>query len=154
MGNGVAVGSSAPQVCSVGAGDAMSIDSGKTFELGSVAGSGRHTLVLKGEIDLLAAPALEAAVRELCAAGTAEIVLDLRDVTFMDSTGMRATVAAHQLCLHQGCAFSVIPGPPEIQTLFELTGLADSVPFQADGERPGAQETLLHKIFSGPSSDG
>ena len=119
-----------------------------SFELKRGVSGDRHTIVLIGEVDMLAVPALQEAVRELCDERVPDIVLDLRRVTFMDSTGLKATVAAHQLCKRRGCAFSVIPGPTQIQTLFELTGLAESVPFQNEGERPGAQETILHQIFS------
>jgi anti-sigma B factor antagonist len=126
----------------------MAVSGETSFELKRAVQGDRHTIVLSGEVDLLAVPALEAAVRELCLARVPEIVLDLRGVTFMDSTGLKATVAAHQLCRRHRCAFSVIPGPTQIQTLFELTGLAASVPFQSDGERTGAQETILHQIFS------
>jgi anti-sigma B factor antagonist len=126
----------------------MSVGGETTFELERVANGDTHTIVLSGEVDLLAVPALQQAVRELCDQRVSEIVLDLRRVTFMDSTGLKATVAAHQRCQRDGCTFSVIPGPTQIQTLFELTGLAESVPFQNDGERVGVQETILHQIFS------
>jgi anti-sigma B factor antagonist len=119
-----------------------------SFELTRMVQGDRHTIVLSGELDMLAVPALEAAVRELCAQRVREIVLDLRGVTFMDSTGLKATAAAHQICRRNSCTFSVIPGPTQIQTLFELTGLAESVPFQDGGGRPGTQETILHQIFS------
>jgi anti-sigma B factor antagonist len=126
----------------------MSVGGETSFELKTVVSADRRTLVLSGEIDLLVSPQLEEAIRRLCAEGAGEIVLDLRRVTFMDSTALRATVAVHDLCKGHGCAFSVIPGPTQIQTLFELTGLAASLPFQTDGERSGAQESLLHEIFS------
>jgi anti-sigma B factor antagonist len=126
----------------------MAVDGETSFELKRAVSGDRHTIALSGEVDMLAVPALQAAVRELCDQRAPEIVLDLRRVTFMDSTGLKATVAAHQLCRRRGCTFSVIPGPTQIQTLFELTGLAESVPFQNEGERPDAQETILHQIFS------
>jgi anti-sigma B factor antagonist len=131
----------------------MSVGGQTSFGLKRVVSGDRHTIVLSGEVDLLAVPALQEAVRELCAERVSEIVLDLRRVTFMDSTGLKATVAAHQLCKRRGCTFSVIPGPTQIQTLFELTGLAESVPFQHEGERVGAQETILHQIFSRAEAD-
>ena len=54
----------------------------------------REVLVLRGELDLATAPQLEQAVAERLDAGT-DVVVDLRELVFMDSTGLRVLVAAH-----------------------------------------------------------
>ena len=59
----------------------------------------QQTLRLAGEVDLSSASMLEAALRGICAAATAEVLLiDLERVTFMDSTGLRALLVAKELC--------------------------------------------------------
>jgi anti-sigma B factor antagonist len=94
-----------------------------SFEMQTVAAGSSRTLILTGEVDLLTAPDIESAIRELCAGGTGEIVLDLRKVTFMDSTGLRATVSAQKLCDEHGFGFSLIKGQAQVQRLFEIAGL-------------------------------
>lgn len=71
-----------------------------------------------GEIDLATVDALSqalAAARE----ESESIVLDLREVTFMDSAGLRLVLEASR----QGASFAVVRGPREVQRLFDLVGL-------------------------------
>ena len=123
------------------------------FQMESVASGARRTLVVTGEIDLLVAPKLEAAIRSLCDEQASELVLDLRQVTFMDSTGLRATIAAHELCKQAGRSFLVVPGSGQVQSLFELTGLAQLLSLETDGEpRTPPRDGILQKLFA--FSDG
>ena len=55
---------------------------------------GRAVVVIRGELDLATAPELEAALSERLDAGQ-DVVVDLRELAFMDSTGLRVLVAAH-----------------------------------------------------------
>jgi anti-sigma B factor antagonist len=55
---------------------------------------GRGYLSLRGELDLATAPELEQLVNERIDAGQ-EVVVDLRALEFMDSSGIRVLVAAH-----------------------------------------------------------
>jgi anti-anti-sigma factor len=91
------------------------------------AGAERHTLALTGELDLGSANKLEEAVREVCASG-AELVIDLRKVTFMDSTGLRVLIVAGTLCEENGHELRIIPGE-DIQRILEMTGLDRVLPF-------------------------
>jgi anti-sigma B factor antagonist len=91
---------------------------------------GRETLVLSGELDLNSAPRLEARVAELAGTRPA-VILDLRELAFTDSTGLRAILRARDLCAEHRCDFGLIPGPPAVQRLFELTRLLDQLPFLA-----------------------
>jgi len=103
---------------------------GPHFELNHVAREGRHTLELAGELDLVTAHELEGAVADLGAAGANEIVIDLRGLRFVDSTGLRAILTSWESCAGR-CAFYVIPGSGSVQRLFELTGLNERLPFTA-----------------------
>lgn len=92
--------------------------------------AGRHTLVLEGELDMAWAPTLDAAVLRVCRAGAPALVLDLRRLTFMDSTGLRSILLAKDTCEQHGCAFLLIQGPAQIERLFEVSGLMDRLPFE------------------------
>jgi anti-sigma B factor antagonist len=114
------------------------------FEVHDVVQGGLHTLVLSGELDIAPAADLEAMVLRLCAEETSGVVIDLRKLTFMGSSGVRLILSAKEMCAQGGCEFFVIPGPPGVQRLFEITGLLDAVPFRTDlGEdEAGEADTL------------
>jgi anti-sigma B factor antagonist len=101
------------------------------FEVQDAVSGGRHTLMLSGELDLVSSGALEATVLPLCAEGITGITLDLRKLTFMDCTGLRAVLCVKELADRHGYEFLLVPGPPSIQRLFEVTGLQHRLPFRA-----------------------
>jgi anti-anti-sigma factor len=84
--------------------------------------------MLAGELDLATVPELEARAEQLCAEGR-ELVLDMSEVAFIDSTGLLAILKTRELCAERGCGFFLTRGPPAVQRLFELTGLDDRLPF-------------------------
>jgi len=90
-----------------------------------MSGPDAHTIVLIGEADLLGAPKIEAALKDACAHDPGLIVIDLRNLTFIDSSGLHALVTGHGLCHARGHAMRIIPGPANVQRLFELTGMND-----------------------------
>jgi anti-sigma B factor antagonist len=100
------------------------------FSIQEHAEGDRHTLVLAGELDLASASALEAATTRLCAEGASEIVLDLRGLSFIDSTGLRTILSSMSLCEKHLCDLWLIPGQRAIQRLFELAGLLERLPFR------------------------
>jgi anti-sigma B factor antagonist len=100
------------------------------FTVQDVGADGRHRLLLAGELDIASAPILEAAISGLCENGTSAIVLDVRDVTFMDSTGLRAVLAADKLCRGHGHALSLAGANGAVQRLFELTGVSGALQFE------------------------
>src|SRR6202035_2664832 len=102
------------------------------FEVQDVVSDGCHRLVLTGELDLAPAAEVEAMLLRLCAEGTKEIALDLRKLRFMGSTGLRLLLLARDLCEQHGYEFHLVPGPRNIQRMFEMTGLLDVLPFQAE----------------------
>jgi anti-anti-sigma factor len=116
------------------------------FDLEDEVREGRRTLVLRGELDIAAAARLEAALRDVSANGTTAMTLDLSRLTFMDSTGLRAVLLAKEVSDSHGCELSIVPGPPGIQRIFELTALLDVLPWTdaaaatSEDERPHRQE--------------
>jgi anti-anti-sigma factor len=91
-----------------------------------------HTIAFSGEIDLLGAPKVEAALKDV-PVDSGLIIIDLSGLTFIDSSGLHALAAGQQLCLARGQELKIIPGPPNVQRLFEITGMKDVLPF-CDGE--------------------
>jgi anti-anti-sigma factor len=80
-----------------------------------------------GELDLDTATNLDqelAAVRE---AGAARIVLDMRALTFMDSTGLRLVIRWDTDARQGGFEFAIVPGTEVVQRVFRLTGMDDVI---------------------------
>ena len=75
------------------------------------------------ELDLATAELLEQQLHELRSAGFDRVVLDLRELTFIDSSGIRVVVAEHQFADDAEHAFSLISGPPAVQRALEVCGL-------------------------------
>ena len=88
-------------------------------------------LSVAGELDIATAPQLEQAVTQLCEAGAQEIEINLRDVTFIDSTGMQAILRAKERCARYRTAFFLVPTTnPGPHRLFEVTGIERILPWR------------------------
>lgn len=77
-----------------------------------------------GELDLATAPELEAAVLPAAQEGR-EIVLDLRGLEFIDSSGVRVVVSAHTAAQTSGGSVVLLRPPPNspVQRVLEVSGL-------------------------------
>jgi anti-anti-sigma factor len=104
------------------------------FEVEDLVDGGRHTLILSGELDMRSSADLEATTSRRCEEGAARLVLDMSRLTFMDVMGLRIVLFAKELCEWHGCEFELVPGPPCVQRVFELTNLLDALPFGPDHE--------------------
>jgi anti-sigma B factor antagonist len=88
-----------------------------------------QTIVLTGEADLLGAPNVEAVLKDAAAGEPELIVIDLRNLTFIDSSGLHALITGHELCRARGHELRIVPGPENVQRLFELTGMNEALSF-------------------------
>lgn len=102
------------------------------------------TIALNGEADLESAPRIEAAVRDALTVvpAPALIAIDLRELRFIDSSGLQALIAAHELCRADGRELRIVRGPANVQRVFELTGMQKALPF-ADAAEVNAAEADL-----------
>jgi anti-anti-sigma factor len=103
------------------------------FDVQVVSQDDRRTLLLSGDLDISSADQVEAMIHQALRPGTASVVLDLSEVAYMDSTGLRVIVAIAQLCEQHGSEFALVPGPPEVQRVFELTGISEHLSFTTEG---------------------
>jgi anti-sigma B factor antagonist len=91
------------------------------FCVGVVPRDGEIVVEAIGELDLHSADVLEGEVIRLHADGHDRIVVDLRGVEFMDSTGLRLLIGLQRAAQREGRALSLVPGPRPVQRIFELT---------------------------------
>lgn len=83
------------------------------------------TLTLSGELDLLSSPALEQELERVNSADCDVVLLDLRELEFMDSTGLHVLIKAHQQAHDAGRDFVLTKGGDQVQRLLDLTGVAE-----------------------------
>jgi anti-anti-sigma factor len=95
------------------------------------------TLALAGELDVASAAMLEASVREACEQEPSALALDLHDLSFMDSSGLRVVLLANELCQEREIELSLVPGMPQVQRIFEVTGLLETLHFRPARPRGG-----------------
>jgi anti-sigma B factor antagonist len=81
---------------------------------------------LVGELDLAEAPAVARTLEEILGAGFERLVIDLRDLSFLDSSGLRTLLSAHHAACARNARMSLIVGSSEVRRLLELTA-ADSL---------------------------
>ena len=76
-----------------------------------------------GELDLDTATVLEEQLAAARADGVETVVLDLRGLTFMDSTGLRLVIRWDTAAREDGFEFAIVPGSEVVQRVFRLTGM-------------------------------
>ncbi len=84
-----------------------------------------------GAIDTSSTTQFAAALSEACAQPK-PVLVDLRGVTFMDSSGLTTLVAAHRLSEASGGAFAVLAPPAQIARLFDITSVDDVLTIVTD----------------------
>lgn len=89
-------------------------------------------LELFGELDVASSPALEAELARV--SDTKLLVIDLRALDFIDSTGLGVLVRTHQHAKEQGQEFALVKGAGQVQRLLGLTGLSEQLPVAETAE--------------------
>jgi anti-sigma B factor antagonist len=79
-------------------------------------------VVLSGELDIATAPELEQKLRELPPDGVTQLMLDLRRLAFIDSTGLRVVLGLANGLAPPGARVVIVRGPEAVQRVFALTG--------------------------------
>jgi anti-sigma B factor antagonist len=92
--------------------------------------SGRTAVIaLAGELDIAGAATLE---RELAGVDDPTVVVDLRGLGFMDSSGLRALVVAALRLSAAGRRFALVPGAARVMRVFDVTRMRERLDFVAD----------------------
>ena len=87
---------------------------------------------LRGELDLAGAAALEQELARLEEESAATLLLDLRGVEFMDSSGLRVIAVASQRAQDLGRRLALVPGPEQVMRVFEITRMRERLDFVDD----------------------
>jgi anti-sigma B factor antagonist len=98
-----------------------------------------------GELDMASAPHLGAALDRLPRTPRARLILELRDLRFVDVSGLRMLLRAREQARDLGGELSLVNAPNTLQRLLQLTGATDLLETQRghdqsarEGVRPRA----------------
>ena len=82
-----------------------------------------------GALDIATVPVLDDHLAELRDAGFRRLIIDLRGLHFMDSSGLRCILKYDSLAQNDGFSIELIRGSRAVQRVFELTGTTARLPF-------------------------
>lgn len=106
------------------------MDELSNIDIDIVERDGVVVVALEGELDLCAAPELEASLTRAGAGHTRPIVVDLDRVSFMDSAGVHVLLQ-FALAKGNGRRLALTRGSRQVQRLFEVTGVGRYLQFVA-----------------------
>jgi anti-anti-sigma factor len=98
-------------------------ESPATFSIRSQRRGDVVRLLATGELDLASGPLLQQALEAAEALHPARVVLDFKDLTFIDSTGLHLIVRAHTRATENGRELSVINTKEPVRKVFEVSGV-------------------------------
>jgi len=93
------------------------------FRLDTTVTGSRAVIRLAGELDHVTAERLAEAYERTCHSTHARLVLDLADVTFVDSAGLRALIEIERRARARRVALETVPPPEEVRAVFRLSGV-------------------------------
>jgi anti-anti-sigma factor len=97
----------------------------KTFDVTTEHRGDIAHVKLSGELDISTAPKVEDELARIEPNRPDLIVLDLRNLAFMDSTGLRLLIAADMRARHDGRRLTIVKGPEAVQRVFRITRLEE-----------------------------
>jgi anti-sigma B factor antagonist len=80
-----------------------------------------------GEVDIATVPALREAISEHIVVGRTNLLVDLRAVTFLDSTGLGVLVGASKAAQGAGGSLRLVCDSPRVLRLLRITGLSKAL---------------------------
>ena len=86
---------------------------------------GATVITVSGELDLASSPILEERLGQVFGSDATVVILDLRKLDFMDSTGLSVLINAHQTAEEAARQLYLVKGPPQVQRLLSLTGVEE-----------------------------
>lgn len=89
-------------------------------------------VILRGELDISTASRLEEDLLRIEADGRGTLVLDLSQLDFMDSTGLRLVIATDDRAREAGRRFVVVQGNEMVQRVLRVTRLDERLEIVED----------------------
>ncbi len=105
------------------------------------------TIKLGGELDSATCDELVSRFEQLAASrGLPDLVLDLSEVSFIDSSGMRAIILIERSAGERGFALTILPPPEALTDLLAITGIADRATLAPQAGDASPTEPFVERI--------
>jgi len=102
------------------------------FDIKTVQAAGDvWVIALAGEVDLYTAPEFKQQLLDVIAQGASQVVVDLTETTFIDSTTLGVLVGGVKRLRPEGGQVSIVCSDRNITKIFEITGLNRIFPIHA-----------------------
>jgi anti-anti-sigma factor len=96
-------------------------------------------VTLAGELDISTAPEVDRELARIERQRPETLVVDLRDLTFIDSTGLRTILSSDSRCRQYGGRLVIVPGPPAVHRVFSISLLDQRLRFVDEPESIGSR---------------
>jgi anti-anti-sigma factor len=101
-----------------------------SLEIASSTSDGVVTVALRGELDLASVRRLEELLVGVEERQPERIVIDLADLAFIDSSGLRVLLLADARAREHGRMLLLTPGTEPVRRVLEMTGALDLLRFE------------------------
>ncbi|HWX46378.1 MAG TPA: STAS domain-containing protein [Solirubrobacteraceae bacterium] len=101
-----------------------------SLRISSAVEDGAVSLALEGELDLAGARQMEESLAAVEREDPSRLIVDLRRLEFIDSTGLRLLLQADARAKERGYEMVLRPGEPAVQRVFEVTGALEILCFE------------------------
>ncbi len=85
------------------------------------------TIAVRGEVDMVTAPALNEQLTDVLGAERGDVLVDLNDTSFLDSTGLHVLLNAQRRLVRQGHQLYVVCGNGPVRRVIELARLDETL---------------------------
>jgi anti-anti-sigma factor len=102
------------------------------FEIQQVREQDRARLALSGELDIATVPRVEAAVNATLTAEVRTLTLDLSQLGFVDSSGLRLFIVLDQRAAAEGWTLRLTRPAEQVMKIFRVSGVEENLPFVED----------------------
>ncbi len=92
------------------------------MEIKTTSEGGKLTIAVSGRVDTVTAPELEAGLKF---GDAKQVVLDLADVPYMSSAGLRLLLTAHKAMLGNGGELQIANAQASVREVLDITGFSD-----------------------------
>jgi anti-anti-sigma factor len=86
-------------------------------------------LTLRGELDIATAPRLEEAIAGVLARDVRELTIDLRALSFLDSSGLRLFIVLAERAVAEGWSLALVRPEMPALSIFQITRAEENLPF-------------------------
>ena len=98
------------------------------MQIATTPGSDRYVITVSGEVDLASSPDLDIAIIAAIESGATSVVVDLTDVSFMDSSGLGVIVRGLKRCREADKDLDLVITNERVLKVFGITGLDQVIP--------------------------